>query len=226
MNAILQAEIDKNRRWLPRFDLRSFFVALTLFCVLIGAAMAWYRTQLAEYDRQMRIAQSIKQLGCQVVWEENLPKWLHWLPADQVAMRSIKYATHRIPTDVPNIRGASASLLQVIDELQKVPTVRYFRLFEGNIDDDVLRGLGQLQQLKVVTVEALAKRIKNGEPPSDHIFPAPASFKVTTLDHKAVDDLLSKTNPRLAASIDELLVEIQKQLPNAKIEWRIVFDPR
>jgi hypothetical protein len=62
----------------PQFTLRTLFVVVTIFALLLGAVGWWYRMQVAEHRRQLTIAERIQNTGRGIGWETQIPSILKW----------------------------------------------------------------------------------------------------------------------------------------------------
>ncbi len=129
------------RRWRPRFSLRTLIVSVMLICVLLGAGMCWYREQVAEYHRQMEVAERLKANGADVKWEQQTPSCLKWA-GDCKAWQRI--------TGIECT--GSADGMQVLSLVAQLPTVTSLRLHYRQYNEEVIQRIAEQRQLKYLMV--------------------------------------------------------------------------
>ena len=56
---------------LPRFRLRTLFIAITAICLLFGSVAIWYRVQDAEYQRQIELSNKLQEEGATIGWQRT-----------------------------------------------------------------------------------------------------------------------------------------------------------
>ena len=116
-------------RFRPRFSLRTLFVALTVTCVLLSSGLLWFRIQQAAYRRQSKIAERIEKLNGSVRWESDTPASLKWI-GEIEACKHIASVSSGFQEPVMAVAIAK--------ELNELPTVRCFNVFEHQVTDEFL----------------------------------------------------------------------------------------
>jgi hypothetical protein len=129
------------RRWLPRFGLRSLLVVVSVICGILGATTFWYRGQVAEYHRQLEVAEQLKTIGADVTWQQQTPSWLKWA-GDCKAWQRI--------TGIECNGGAE--VLTVLEIVSHLPAVTSLRLPYRQYDEDVIQRIAEQRQLKNLVI--------------------------------------------------------------------------
>ncbi len=112
--------IASRRRFsIPRFTVRTLLVVVTAICVFLGATMYWYRTNKAEFQRELAISTGLTAL---VIWESHSPDWYSQLFPDSkifLRVREIKCFASG------NVGGA-------LDAVEQLPQLHAFTIESGN----------------------------------------------------------------------------------------------
>jgi len=131
------------RRWLPRFSLRTLLIAVTIICVVLAAGIFWYRSQEAEYRRQLQVCERLKEFG-EVQWGQQTPSWLKWLGDLKAFERITRVDCH-----------GSAVASEVLDVVEELPTIEGIDLCanQQQFTDEVVERFARLKQLKQLRIK-------------------------------------------------------------------------
>ena len=148
----------RGRRWLPRFGLRTLIAGITLACVLMGAIMAWYRAQVAEYHRQQEVALRIEKPmrygsmtihRCSVQWESNLPTWLGWTSGWKIAEPFRRVTSLSLGLCYLRLYG-NGDQSGFIDEFSELPTLQSISCNANDLTPEILDRLARIKSLKLL----------------------------------------------------------------------------
>ena len=109
-------------------------ITVTVISVVISAALSWYRAQEAEYLRQQRVEDRLREFWGMVEWEQRAPIWLRWTGDWQVCQRigRIHYAVGAFNAVITELKGISTEYeLVAFDEDLTGPTVERLKGLKG-----------------------------------------------------------------------------------------------
>ena len=124
---------------LPRFGLRSLLIGITIICVILGAFRVRNRLLEAEYKRQQKLAEQLKEYGA-VKWERQTPSWIRWAgDFESITMVDCRH---------------NADVKKALNIIQGVPTITSICLWNDQLKEDVVEMLVAVPCLKTVAVNS------------------------------------------------------------------------
>jgi hypothetical protein len=105
-------------RWItPRFGLRTVFVVISIVCLLLGGAAAWYRTKAAQYDYEETVLERIYKAHGAISCDVDAPAWLRGWVWNWQALARISEIECDAECDVDGVLDEvpNLSLLRVVN---------------------------------------------------------------------------------------------------------------
>lgn len=138
------------RRYQPRlrFSLRTLLGAICLVAILLG----WFVWARDRANREDELIDAIRREHGEVWLERWGPKWLDLLGADRYRRRIVA-AKVRLPW-TGDVRKSDKSADELLGRLGRLPNLRYLFLEAGCLTCELVAGLGDFPQLRVLSIES------------------------------------------------------------------------